>query len=145
MNNTYSCECPKNMELDSDQHTCKPTHKQKTLLLGIGNRFIRFNHQPFGRHNDAKGETINFNIHKITYNSITNDAIAVDNTEKIIYKFNLDSNLVKPLISQNLGIITALTFGKFFQFSSSRFFIYSQRSFFVSSSHRSFGKQFVLE
>lgn len=114
MNNTYSCDCPKYMELDSDQHTCKVTNKQKTLLLGIGNRFIRFEHQSFGRHSDGKGETIEFTINKIAYNSITNDAIAVDNTEKVIFKFNLETRLVKRLISRNLGFVTALTFGTYF-------------------------------
>lgn len=113
MNNTYSCECPKYMELDSDQHTCKVSNKQNILLLGIGNRFIRFEHQSFGRHNDGKGETINLYIHKIAFNSITNDAIAVDNTEKVIYTFNLESRVVKKLVFKDIGTVTALTFGEF--------------------------------
>lgn len=113
MNNTYSCECPKHMELEDDHHTCKPSNKQSTLLLGIGRRFIRFEHQSFGRHSDGKGETIDFNIHKIAYNSITNDAIGVDNTAKVIFKFNLASRMVKSIITNNLGTVTALTFGEF--------------------------------
>lgn len=101
------------MELDIDGHTCKATNKQNILLLGIGNRFIRYDHQSFGRHSNGKGESINFNIHKLTYNSITNDAIAVDNTAKVIFLFNLNSRSVKKLISKNLGTVTALTFGEF--------------------------------
>lgn len=112
MNNTYSCACPKYMELNDDQHTCKVSHKQHILLLGIGKRFIRFEHQSFGRHNDGKGDTVNFNIHKIAYNSITNDAIVADNTAKVIFGYNLDSRIEKKLVSENIGLVSALAFGK---------------------------------
>lgn len=141
MNNTYSCDCPKYMELGNDQHTCKVTNKQKSLLLGIGNRMIRFEHQSFGRHDDGKGDTINFNIHKMAYNSITNDAIAVDNTEKVIFKFNLVSQSVKRLVTTNIGTVTALTFGKFgFSIAFCAADVYR-----LFAPNRSFGKQFVLD
>lgn len=115
MNNTYSCACPKYMELDSDVHTCKATNKQKILLMGIGKRLIRFEHNSFGRHNDGNGEVINFNFHRMTFNSISNDVIGFDNTEKVIFTFNLDNRSVKKIISQNLGNVTALAFGKSLQ------------------------------
>lgn len=141
MNNTYSCRCPKYMELDGDGHTCKATNKQKFLLMGFGKRLVRL-HNLLGRQNDGKSETIDFNFHRVTFNSISNDVIGFDNTEKVIFTFNLDSRSVKKIISQNLGYVTALTFGKSLQ----------PHSLFMrgllcahSTLNRSFGEQPVLD
>lgn len=48
-NNSHSCECPIHFELSVNKHKCKPTRKQKTMLMGIGNQMHRLDKRSFGR------------------------------------------------------------------------------------------------
>lgn len=114
MNNSYTCACPKYMELKSDKHTCMSTGKQKAVLLGIANRFVIFEHQSFGRHDAADGQTMKFHIDKMAYNSITGDALVADNREKVIYQVNLGTYSTKKIINTNIGNVTAMAYGKSF-------------------------------
>lgn len=113
MNNSYTCDCPKYMELTLDKHQCRYTGKRKLILIGIGNRLVTFEHQSFGRHEEGEGHTIKYQVHKMTFNSISGDAIAVDNQQKIIYQVSLRNNYaVKDLITEHIGNVTGLSFGK---------------------------------
>lgn len=112
MNMSYTCACPKYMELKSDKHTCTSTGKQKAVLLGIGNRFVIFEHQSFGRHDAADGQTMKFYIDKMAYNSITGDVLVADNREKVIYQVNLHRYTTKKIITKNIGNVTAMAYGK---------------------------------
>lgn len=129
MNNTYTCACPKYMELSYDKHTCKPNGKRKLLLIGIENRFVMFEHQSFGRHNDGEGKTMNFFIDKMAYNSITGDVLIADNRNKIIYQMNFNTFVPKKVITENIGNVTAMTFGN--PYEKLIFFCYKFDKFFV--------------
>lgn len=49
----------------------------------------------------------------MTFNSISGHAIAVDNKEKVIYQVDLrDNYMVKDLITEHIGNVTGLSFGK---------------------------------
>lgn len=113
MHMSYACECPKYMELSVDKHTCRMNGKQKIVLMAIGNRLVTFEHQSFGRHQDAEGKTLHYQISKMTYNQITGDVIACDNLQKVIFQVNLKNYTTKELITKNLGNITAMSFGKY--------------------------------
>lgn len=112
-NSSYTCDCPKYMELSANKHTCKSTGKQKLVLLGLGNRLVIFEHQSFGRHNEGEGKIFRFEIDKMAFNSITGDVIIADNQRKIIYQVNMKNYEPKELIVGNIGNITALAFGRF--------------------------------
>lgn len=110
-NDTYTCACPKYMKLMNDNHTCVATGKRRILLLGIGNRFVALEHQSFGRHDDAEGKTVSFNIDKMAYNSLKGNVLVADNTDKVIYDVNLKTYAAKKIIDDNIGNITAMAFG----------------------------------
>lgn len=111
INGSYTCDCPKYMELSVDKHKCRSTDKQKLVLMGFGNRLIQFEHQSFGRHEDGEGHSLKYLINKMTYNSISGTVIAVDNQQKIIYQISLKNYAIKELITENIGNVTALSFG----------------------------------
>lgn len=98
------------MVLDGDNVTCKNDRKSQNLLMGIGNRLVLFEHQSFGRHNDNNGQSFDFQIHKLTYNSITDEAIAADNDRKMIFTIKLKDYTTRTLIP-NVGKVSALAFG----------------------------------
>lgn len=112
-NSTYTCECPKYMELGVDKHTCRWTGKQKIVLMGIGNRLVTFEHQSFGRHEDGKGKTLKYQIDKMAFNSHKGKAIIADNLRKIIFEVDTKNYAVKELITENIGNVTAMAFGKY--------------------------------
>lgn len=109
-NNTYSCACPKSMELDRDNVTCREARVNQNLLMGIGDRLVLFEHQSFGRHSDGNGQNFNFKIDRLAYNSITDEAIAADNEQKAIFAIKMKDYTVRQLI-ENVGRVSALTFG----------------------------------
>lgn len=111
-NNTYTCECPKYMELGVDKHTCRWTGKQKIIVMGIGNRLVNFEHQSFGRHEDGEGKTLKYQIDKMAYNSIKGSIIIADNLRKVIIEVNTKNYAVKELITEHVGNVTALAFGR---------------------------------
>lgn len=115
MNNTFSCACPKNMELDRDNVTCREARINQNLLMGIGDRLVLFEHQSFGRHSDGNGQNFNFKIDRLAYNSITDEAIAADNEQKSIYAIKMKDYTVRKLVS-NVGRVSALTFGAYNSF-----------------------------
>lgn len=110
-NATYTCECPKYWELSSDNHTCIPTEKRKTLLVGMGNRFILMEHQAFGRHNDAEGKIVQINIDKMAYNSLKGNVLVADNKDKVIYEVEPKTFASRKLLTDNIENITAMAFG----------------------------------
>lgn len=112
-NSSYTCDCPKYMELAIDKHTCRWTGKQKMILLGLGNRLVTFEHQSFGRHEDGEGKVLKYQIDKMAFNSITGDAIIADNLRKVIIQISMKNYATKELITANIGNITALAYGKF--------------------------------
>lgn len=109
---TYTCDCPKYMELTVDKHTCRWTGKQKIVLLGLGHRLVIFEHQSFGRHEDGEGKELKYHVDKLAYNSITGMAIVADNHRKVIVQVDMKNYATKELITNNIGNITAMTFGK---------------------------------
>lgn len=115
MNNSYTCDCPKYMELTADKHKCRLTGKQKIIYMGIGHRLVKFEHQSFGRHESGVGKTLYYRIDKIAFNSISGDVIAADNLEKVIFKINTENYSTQKIIDRNIGNITALSFGNFYK------------------------------
>lgn len=111
-NSSYTCDCPKYMELTVDKHTCRWTGKQKMILLGLGNRMVTFEHQSFGRHEDGEGKVLRYQIDKMAFNSINGDAIVADNLRKVIIQVSMKNYATKELITKNIGNITALAYGK---------------------------------
>lgn len=110
MNNTFTCACPKNMELDTDKITCKDVRNTQNLLMGIGNRLVLFEHQSFGRHNDNNGHSFDFLIDRIAYNSITDEAVVADNDQKTIFAVKLKDYTTRKLVT-NVGRVSALSYG----------------------------------
>lgn len=111
-NDTYTCACPKFMELMSDKHKCKPTGKRLMLLMGVGRKFVTMEHQPFGRHDEADVKNVNYQIDKMAYNSLKGNVLVADNVDKVIYDVNLKTFRSIKLIDDNIGNITALAYGK---------------------------------
>lgn len=114
MNHSYTCECPKNLVLSVDKHKCRPTRKQKTVLMGSGNQLSTLNHRSFGRHTDDKGKTFKFRIDKMAFNPETGDIFVADNQRKAIFLVNLKDNLTKEIIKDNIGKISAMTYGEYY-------------------------------
>lgn len=112
VNNSYTCDCPKMMELSRDQHTCRSMRKQKEILMGIGNRLLKLNHQTFGQNVEDNGIFYEFRIDKMEFNSITGDIYVVDNQLKAIFEVNLKRNTTKEIIKGNIGYVADLIFGK---------------------------------
>lgn len=113
MNSSYTCECPKYMELTVDQHTCRSTGKEKLVLMGMENRLVTFEHQSFGRHEDGVGKTLKYRVDKMAFNTISGHVIGVDNHAKIVYQVDMRNYATKDLITENIGNVTALSFGKY--------------------------------
>lgn len=111
-NNTYTCACPKGMDLGVDMHSCKKSTKQQILLIGAGNRLISFEHQSFGRHNDGEGRLLQININKMAFNSLNGEVFVADNERQGIYTVNLETGDVKRIIWDKIGNVSALSFGK---------------------------------
>lgn len=113
MNGSYTCECPKQMEkLPDNKNQCRYIEEPKELLIGIKNHLVTFKHTSFGKHEEGQGHSIKYQVDKMTYNSISGDVIAVDNQQKIIYQINLRDYTVRDLITEHIGNVTALSFGK---------------------------------
>lgn len=112
LNNSYTCECPPNFELSVNKHKCRPTRKQKTVLMGIGNQMHRLDKRSFGRHKDDKGKTFKFRIDKMALNSATGDVFVADNLKKAIFQVNPKDSITKEIIKDNIGVVSAMTFGK---------------------------------
>lgn len=112
-NSSYTCECPKYMELSVDKHKCRSTGRQKIILLGLHNRLVTFEHQSFGRHEDGEGKMLNYQIDKMAYNSISGDVIVADNLHKVIVQISLKNYTTKEIISKHIGNVTGMSFGKY--------------------------------
>lgn len=122
-NSSYTCDCPKYMELAANKHTCRSTGEQKMVLMGIGKRLVIFEHQSFGRHEDGEGKTLMYQIDRMAFNTISGDAIIADNQRRVIIKVSMANYAVKEIISDNIGNITALTFGKYYSLANFKFMI----------------------
>ncbi|XP_031628154.1 putative vitellogenin receptor isoform X2 [Contarinia nasturtii] len=109
-NDSYTCDCPKFMELTADKHKCRTTDKQKAILMAIGNRLVIFEHQSFGKHEDGEGKTLPYQVDKMTFNSITGDVIVADNKRKVIIQVSLENYATKVLMSESINNVTALSF-----------------------------------
>lgn len=113
MNSSYTCECPKYMELTVDKHTCRSTGKEKLVLMALENRLVTFEHQSFGRHEDGIGKTLKYRVDKMAFNTISGHVIGVDNHLKVIYQVDLRTYNTKDLITKNIGNVTALSYGNY--------------------------------
>lgn len=100
------------MELGVDKHSCKASVKQQILLIGLGNRLVLFEHQSFGKHNDGEGRTLQINIHKLAFNSISGEVFVADNDRKSIYLVNRETGNTKRIVWDRIGNVSALSFGK---------------------------------
>lgn len=114
-NDTYTCACPYNEELDIDQHTCVKNKKVSRLAIGLFDRILIRTHNEFGRHEDGTGHELPIIVSEMAYNTLTGDIFVVDNVEGYVYSYdayaeNVD-NMLRKLFG-DFGNITALAFGK---------------------------------
>lgn len=101
------------MELASDAQTCNENKLKNILLMGIGKRLVYFKYHPFGRKEEDIIVWLDYNVHKMAFNSISNDVIAFDKKSKLIFSLNLANFGMSVIISKNLGTVSAMSFGKF--------------------------------
>lgn len=81
--------------------------------MGIGNQLSMLDHRSFGRHTDDKGKIFKFRIDKMAFNSANGDIFVADNQRKAIFLVNLKENLTKEIITDNIGKVSAMTYGKY--------------------------------
>lgn len=113
MNHTYTCACPKGMKLSFDKHKCRPTRKQKLVFMGAGHHLFRLDHQLFGRSAENAEQTFKFRIDKIAHNSVNGEVFVADNQRKAIFQVNVKNGVTKEIIVENIGSVSAMTFGRF--------------------------------
>ncbi|XP_052899994.1 putative vitellogenin receptor [Anopheles moucheti] len=109
-NSTYACACPQGMELHRDKHSCVNVAKRQDILLGIGNYLVTLKHRPFGRYETGRGEQLFPTISRMAFNSLNGEVFIADNKQKAIYTVELVSLRTKRLVSDGIGMISALAF-----------------------------------
>ncbi|KAL3286983.1 hypothetical protein HHI36_001469 [Cryptolaemus montrouzieri] len=107
---TYSCACPQNKVLSSDQHTCKEIEKRQILVLGAKNMLFHVEHQLLGRHTISTLPLLVKDIGALAYNPIDNSLYISDLEIRKIIKLRLSTDGSQPLDISNLGRVTSMDF-----------------------------------
>lgn len=113
-NETYSCECPAGMVMNADKISCTPVAKKESIYIGMRNYLITMEHEKFGRHQIEKAKVLPMYIHKMTYNLLNGHVFIADNIAKIIYDYELTQELTIELVKKNVGEVTSLAFGNYY-------------------------------
>ncbi|XP_050075140.1 putative vitellogenin receptor [Anopheles maculipalpis] len=109
-NATYACACPQGMELHRDKHSCVNVAKRQDILLGIGHYLVTLKHHLFGRHETGRGEQLFPTISKMAFNSLNGEVFIADNVQHAIFTLELASLRTRRIVSDGIGMITALAF-----------------------------------
>lgn len=101
------------MLLKSDNQTCENLLKQKLLIVGMGHYILSVKHRTFGRHEpDGGAKLFHMHIDQMALNTLNGEVFVADNYAHIIYTVNTSSMQSKPLVSRNVGNVSAMGFGK---------------------------------
>lgn len=110
MNNSFSCECPHNMNLREDKRTCQEITKTETIVVGADHDLMVIDHQEFGKHQQGHARKLRMFISQLAYNSLDGILYVADNVQRVIYEIH-DSFTVE-LVWENIGNISAMDFGE---------------------------------
>lgn len=68
------------------------------------------------RHKELNGKTFKFRFDKMALNSATGDVFVSDNQQTSIFQVNTKDSITKAIVKDNIGIVSAMTFGKLYLF-----------------------------
>ncbi|CAK9805473.1 Vitellogenin receptor [Anthophora plagiata] len=95
--NSYTCACTVDKELNSDKHTCRATKKKVHLVIAAGNTFIDYYHELLGKPKMTTSVTLK-HVTGVTYNPLTGGVLASDQLTDTIFHFNMDTGEVKNVM-----------------------------------------------
>lgn len=112
-NSSYTCECPENMELKADKHTCRDNEKAYSMIMGIGGKYlVSVPHQTFGRHRDSIGDNIEHNIDQMAFNSQNGEVLIADNTAGKILTVDTKKGAIFDVVNKFLFNVSSLSYGE---------------------------------
>ncbi|KAG5684646.1 hypothetical protein PVAND_013864 [Polypedilum vanderplanki] len=78
-NNSYTCACPMDMELMSDEHSCTYSKDSYKIIYGIGNYLTQRPYKAFGRSIETEPKIVEDWFDRMEFNSLNGDIFYADN------------------------------------------------------------------
>ena len=113
----YSCACPMEMELQSDNHNCRYNSKSFVIHIGIGSNLYSKPFLSFGRNIENVLKRADGKIDKLEFNSLNGAIFYADNENHKLFILDTIGNNHLLLDDPNLHI-TSMSFGNFNYFNS---------------------------
>ncbi|XP_037937352.1 putative vitellogenin receptor [Teleopsis dalmanni] len=109
-NNSSTCACPDGMILSPNKLQCIKMHKKQRLFIGLKNILLEMEHTNFGRHVISSTYTLPLYVNEMTYNTVNETIILVDNMQRAVYEYDIKQKRTTPLVRGNIGNITGIAF-----------------------------------
>ncbi|KOC62359.1 Vitellogenin receptor [Habropoda laboriosa] len=95
--NSYTCACTVDKELNSDQRTCRAMKKKAHLVIAAGNTFIDYYHELLGKPKITSSATLK-HVTAVTYDPFTGGLLASDQLTDMIFHFDTQTGEVKTMM-----------------------------------------------
>lgn len=109
---TYSCACPPDKEMTSDNHTCKVAIKRQRLVLGAGSMLLEVEHQVLGKHSASAFSVMVKKIGALAYNSVENVVYVSDLGTRKVVSVGMTTGGAKLVEVGEVGQVTAMDYGR---------------------------------
>ncbi|XP_014204223.1 vitellogenin receptor [Copidosoma floridanum] len=105
----HTCACTLDKELNEDKRTCKDSAKRRHIRIAAGSTMIDYYHELLGRprmHASVTSDPIG----AMTYDSLTDSIIAINEINQSIFRYNPHSGTVSHIELSVNGIIGSIAF-----------------------------------
>lgn len=107
--NSYTCACTMDKELNSDNHTCRAVKKKTHLVIAAGNTLIDYYHELLGKPKMTTSNILKQVTH-VAYNPLTGGLLASDQLTDSIFHYNTHTEELKDMMSIANEILGGIDF-----------------------------------
>ncbi|XP_023289425.1 vitellogenin receptor, partial [Orussus abietinus] len=111
-NSRYTCACTLDMELSSNQHTCKVISKKRYVVIAAGNVLLRYYHEILGRPKVVQSEILKHTT-ALAYDSLDGTVLAADSITHSVFQIDLAGATIKNKININNALNGDMDFDYF--------------------------------